>query len=119
MRRQQKSRNPWSALLAVLLGTLAGASALAFNPSFTGGLSIAELGADARTAGKTASIRPDAYAPSLKLGSSGDDGSALHPRQDVTDAWAAGLRTLLPAALGLPVDVARTRDGRTRAPPAA
>ena len=116
---RQKRRNSWSALLAVLLGALAGASALGLNASFAGGLSAAEHAADVRTTGKAASVRPDAFDPSLRLGGSDGNDAALDPRHDDRDRWAEGLRSVLPSAFDLPVDIALTRDGRTRAPPAA
>lgn len=118
-RSRQRGRSSWSALLAVLLGALAGASAFGLTNTFAGGLSIAEHNADARTTGKTASIRPDAFDPSLRLAGADGPDAALHPCTDATDLWAYGPQTVLPVAFDLPVSIARTRDGRTRAPPHA
>lgn len=119
MKHRQRRRHSWSALLAVLLSALAGASALGINASFAGGLSVAAHATDVRTTGKAASVRPDAFDPTLKLGGAGGDDAALHPRDDVAHRWADGLRAVLQTAFDLPVSIARTRDGRTRAPPAA
>lgn len=116
---RHKRRDSWSALLAVLLGALASFSAMGLNASFAGGLSIAEHGADVRTTGKAASVRPDAFEPTLKLGGPDGDDAALHPRGSDAHRWADVPRSVLRAAFGLPVSIALTRDGRTRAPPTA
>ena len=117
MTRRQTRRNPWSTLFAALLSALAGVSAFGVNASHAGGLSAAEHAADLRATGKTASIRPDAFDPSLRLGGSNGSDVALHPRDIAAESWANGLQSVLPAAFRLPVSIARTRDGRTRAPP--
>ncbi len=118
LRGRQNSRNSWSAVLAALLGVLAGVSAFGLNASFAGGPSI-EHGADARIAGKPASVRPDTFDPSLNLGGLADAGAALGSRGLETDLWPGSLQSALPADFELPVDIARTRDGRSRAPPRA
>jgi hypothetical protein len=116
---RQRSRNSWSALLAVLLGALAGASTFTLSTSFAGGLSIAGHSADARTASKPATVRPDKFDASLNLGGLDDPAAALAAHGcDIVD-WPPGQAAVLPAAFDLPADVARTRDGRTRAPPRA
>lgn len=119
LRGRLRSRNSWSALLAVLLGALAGASAFAPSPSFAGGSAVAGHGADARTAAKPASVRPDTGNPAQSLGGLDDIGAALAARAIEAETWSAQSTALIPAAFGLPVSVTRTRDGRTRAPPRA
>ncbi|CAN0343689.1 unnamed protein product, partial [Phaeothamnion confervicola] len=114
-----KGRNSWSTLLAVLLGALAGASAFGLSTSFSGGLSIAGQSADTRAPVKPASVRLDTADPSLNLGGLDDPGAALLARETDADLWTNGAPSVLPAALDLPISVARTRDGRSRAPPHA
>ncbi|MCC7251433.1 hypothetical protein [Hyphomicrobium sp.] len=116
---RQQSRNSWSALLAVVLGALAGATSLGLNTSFAGGLSIAEHGRDVRTTGKPASVRPDTIDPSLNLGGLDDPSAALAAGDIDTGRWTGARITVLPAPFLLPLSIARTRDGRTRAPPHA
>ena len=112
-----KSRNSWSAILAVLLSTLAGASAFGLNGSFAGGTSIAEQNADTRSASKPASLRTDKFDPSLNLGGLADPGPGLDSSGHGLSPWTGSPRLRLPAALSLPVSVERMRDGRSRAPP--
>lgn len=119
-RNRQRGRSSWSALLAAIIGALASASALSFNPTFAGGLSVAERGADVRATSKAASLRHDFFDPSLRLGGPSGDDSALDPRDDEADTWTRALHAFpAPAGPVLPVDIERIRDGRTRAPPAA
>ncbi|WP_139247879.1 hypothetical protein [Hyphomicrobium sp. CS1GBMeth3] len=119
-RNRQRSRSSWSALLAAVLGALASVSTLGFSPTFAGGLSVAERGADVRATSKAASLRQDLFDPSLRLGGPSDGDPAVDPRDNEADAWACALRSLpAPSVRVLPVSVERVRDGRTRAPPAA
>lgn len=114
---QLRSRNSWSAILAVLLSTLAGVFAFGLSGSFAGGPSIAEQSTDARTAGKPASLRADKYDPSLNLGGLTDPGPGLESYGHGISPWTGSAQLLLPAALSVPISVERMRDGRSRAPP--
>jgi hypothetical protein len=106
-------------LLAVLLGVLTSASAFAFNNNFTGGLSAAEHIATARTAGTTSSVRSDTADPSLSFGGTGDIDAALIAGNPNAFVLNGVVSFVLPASLDLPSDIARIRDGRSRAPPSA
>ena len=113
------SRKSWSALLAVLLGALASVTAFGLSTSFAGGLSIAGHSADARTGVTPASLRTDTFDASFDFGGVDDPGAALTASDLDTDSWTSASTSVLPAAFDLPTSVARTRDGRTRAPPRA
>lgn len=119
LRSRQRNRNSWSAFLAVLLGVLASASTFSFSASFGGGASIAGHSADTRTTSKPATVRLDRFDPSLNFGGLDDPTAALAARDAETVPAMSGTTQVLPAAFELPADVARTRDGRTRAPPHA
>ncbi len=115
---RQARRSPWAAFLAVVLGMLAGAaSALGVSTSLPGGTSVSETATDARSTGKPISVRLDAYDPSLGFGG-GEPPVALHGDEAFSP-------TLFQSSLiraqhfGLPVDVARIRNGLSRAPPLA
>jgi hypothetical protein len=118
-RGRQQSRNSWSALLAVLLGALASASTFALSTSFAGGLSIAGHSADTRNTSNPATVRPDRVDASLNVGGLDDPTVALAPHHTEAEVWISGFDIVQPVALALPADIARTRDGRTRAPPHA
>lgn len=118
-RNRQQSRNSWSALLAVLLGALASASTFALSTSFAGGLSIAGHSADTRNTSNPATVRPERFDASLNFGGLDDPTAALAPHHVEAGAWISGVVTSQPVAFALPTDIARTRDGRTRAPPHA
>lgn len=118
-RSRQGCRNSWSALLAVLLGALAGASTFALSTSFAGGLSIAGHSAEARAAGKPATVRIDRFDGSLSFGGLDDPTAALSSHDDEVASWSSRVVKSLPPTYEPVVDVARTRDGRTRAPPCA
>lgn len=113
------SRKSWSALLAVLLGALAGATAFGLSTSFAGGLSIAGHSADARAGVKPASLRTDTFDASFDFGGLDDPSVALAASDLDADPWTPASASVLPPAFDLPVSVVRTRDGRTRAPPRA
>lgn len=118
-RSRQRSWNSWSALLAVLLGALASATTLALSTSFAGGLSIAGHSADTRNTSDPATIRPDRFEASLSSGGLDDPTAALAPHDVEVAVWTSAIVMSLPTAFTLPADMARTRDGRTRAPPHA
>ncbi len=118
-RNRQRSRNSWSALLAVVLGALASASTFALSTGFAGGLSIAGHSADSRNTSNPATVRPDRFDASSNFGGLDDPAAALAPHDLEAAPWMSGFVTSLPAAFILPADIARIRDGRTRAPPHA
>jgi hypothetical protein len=118
-RGRLEGRNSWSALLAVVLGVLAGLSASGLSASFAGGPSIVEHGTDARSTSKPSSVRPDRLDPSLNLGGLDDPAAALAARGHESDLWADARPAVPPVAIEVTADIARTRDGRTRAPPHA
>jgi hypothetical protein len=101
----------------VLLGALASVSAFGLSTSLAGGLSIAGHSADARVGVKPASLRTDTFDASFDFGGLDDQGAALAASDLDTDPWTSASASVIPAALDLPVSVARARDGRTRAPP--
>ncbi|WP_295555933.1 hypothetical protein [uncultured Hyphomicrobium sp.] len=107
-------------MLAALLGALTSAAAAGPSASFVTAPIVAEHGGDARsTTAKPATVRPEAYDISLNLGGLDDSGTALAARDGEPLLWTSALDLSLPAAFDLPVSAARTRDGRTRAPPVA
>lgn len=115
---RQKTRSPWAAILAVVLGALAGfASGFGFATSTAGGISISDHGLDARTAGKSASVRLDASNPDASVGGTSPD--AALSRSESFDPWPRETCLALPGAFRLPIAVALVRDGRSRAPPVA
>lgn len=117
-RRHIGGRDSWSALLAVLLSALASAAALGPDAGFARSLSIAGHGADAHPADRAILLRIDVSEPSLRLGSNAG-GDALLPKGSGDLHWP-DVSSIAPAAdFGLVTDVARTRDGLTRAPPGA
>lgn len=116
---RQRSRNSWSALLAVLLGALASASTFALSTSFAGGLSIAGHSADTRTTGKPVTVRPDRFDAAPNFGGLDDPTAALTSSDDEAQPWSSRVVPSLPPIYEPAADVARTRDGRTRAPPRA
>lgn len=119
LNHRQRSRNSWSALLAVLLGVLTSTAAFGLSTSNAGGLSVVAHGADLRTTGNTASVRPHAFEPFLRLGGASGPDAALHARSVDVDLWTPGLLAVLPTSFDLPISVARARVGLTRAPPRA
>jgi S-formylglutathione hydrolase FrmB len=98
---------------------LAGASTFTLSASFAGGFSIAGHSADTRSSSTPATVRPDRFDASLSFGGPDDPSAALPPRDYDAAHPSTGLATILASAFELPADVARTRDGRTRAPPQA
>lgn len=115
---RQKNRSPWAAILAVVLGALAGfASGFGLASSTAGGISVADHGLDARTAGKSASVRLDSSDRDTSLG--GTAPAALPRGSESFAPWPGETRLGLPHAYLLPISVALVRDGRTRAPPVA
>lgn len=118
-RARQQSRNSWSALLAVLLGVLAGISTFTVSASVAGGLSVAGHSADARSTSKPATIRPDRLDASMNVGGFDDPTAALPPHTYDAAHRPSAIADLLSPAFDVPADIARTRDGRTRAPPLA
>ena len=119
LRNWLNGRNSWTALLAALLGVLAAASGLGVSASTAGGLAAAEQTADTRTAGKPATLRHQLADPSLNLGEGADAGAALAAADLITNPWPSGLGEKLPMSFDVAIDIGRTRDGRTRAPPRA
>lgn len=118
--RPKGRRKPWTAFLAALLGALTSVVAAAAPPSFVGHLAVADHGSDARaTAAKPAAVRSQASDAALNGGGLDDPGAALAARDHDPVLWTASLALPLPWAFGLPVSAARTRDGRSRAPPRA
>lgn len=115
---RQISLNPWSALLAVVLGILAVAgSALATGTSVAGGQSVAERGLDPRAPWKPTTVGLEAFDPASNLrGSNGPD-SAITACAALADAWAGGLEPTPACDFGLPDNAAHARNGLTRAPP--
>ena len=76
-------------------------------------------GADTRSTSTPTTVRPDRFDSALNFGGLDDPSSAL-PSQAYEAAYrSTGLVSGLPAPFALAIDVARTRDGRTRAPPQA
>ncbi|MDQ8699122.1 hypothetical protein [Hyphomicrobium sp. LHD-15] len=107
-----------AAFLAVVLGMLAGAaSALGVSTSLPGGPSVSEASTDARSTGKPVSVRLDAYDPSLGFG--GGDSSVAFGGDDTFSPALFLTSPIRPHAFGLPIDVARIRNGLSRAPPLA
>lgn len=118
-RRRIGGRDPWSALLAVLLSALASAAALGPDVGFARGLSVAGHGADAHPADKAVLLRVDISDPSLRLGGNVGADAVLPSRGGGDPLWPDVTHIAPAADFGLVVDVARTRDGLTRAPPRA
>ncbi len=116
---RQRSRKTWSTLLAALLSVVASASTFTLSASFAGGLSIAGHSADTRSTSTPATVRPDRLDAALNVGGLDDPTAALAAQDYDPAPWVAGLVSIVPAAFTLPANVARTRDGRTRAPPRA
>lgn len=111
-------RNPWAAILAVVLGMLAGAaSALGVSTNLPGGTSVSEQGSDTRSTGKPVSVRLDAYDPSIGFG--GDDPTVALRNDETLLSRICNSRPVRTHAFGLPVDFARVRNGLSRAPPVA
>lgn len=118
--RRPRGRNSWTAFLAALLGALTSAVATGPATSFAGAPMVASHASDARaTTAKPAAVRPAASDLALNLGGLDEPGSALAARDCDPVLWTSALDQPLPAAFDLPVSAARTRDGRTRAPPSA
>lgn len=111
-------RNPWTAILAVLLGMLAGAvSAIGVSASPSGATSISEQTTDTRSTGKPASVRQEVY--DIAIGSGGDDATAALLCDETFPSSTGRASAANPKAFRLPVSFARIRDGLTRAPPLA
>jgi hypothetical protein len=111
-------RNPWTAILAVLLGLLAGAvSAIGVSASPSGGTSVSEQTTDTRSTGKPNSVRLDTY--DVAIGFGGDDPTAALVADEAPPVGAHHASTTKLQAFHLPIRFARIRDGLTRAPPLA
>jgi hypothetical protein len=113
----QLRRNPWAALLAVLLGILAGAaSALGVSTTQSGSTSVSEQATDAGSRSKPLSVRFDVSDPSIGFG--GDDDTSFALRNDEGAlSHPFHLKPVHRQAFRLPVSIARVRNGLTRAPP--
>lgn len=118
--RRPRGRSSWTAFLAALLGALTSAVAAGPSTSFAGTPIVAEHTSGTRaTLAKPIAVRPVASDLALNLGGLDDPGAALAARDYHPVLWTSALDYPLPVAFDLPVSAARTRDGRTRAPPSA
>jgi len=114
-----RRRNSWTALLATLLSVWASAAAFGVSASFASTAAATGHGTDARAANAPASLRADTSETGLSFGGSDDHGSALPAPGASVATWTITAEIVRPTAFDLPVDPARARDGRTRAPPRA
>jgi hypothetical protein len=104
--------------LAVFLGVIAGAaSALGVGTNLSGSASVSEQTTNTHSTGKPVSVRLDAYDPSIGFGG-GDPTLALRSDDNSLSRLFHSDPIRL-QAFGLPVVVARVRDGLSRAPPLA
>lgn len=118
-RARPERRNSWSSLLAVLLGVLTGASVFALNTTSSGTQSAAEHVAPARAAGTPASLRAEMVDPGLNFGGAPDNSAALLSSDRPDDFGPRASTASRLVTFDLLHDIARVRDGRTRAPPEA
>ncbi|MGE0025341.1 MAG: hypothetical protein AB7S70_17100 [Hyphomicrobium sp.] len=106
-------------MLATLLSVWASAAAFGVSTGVATTAAATGHGSDVRSASAPASLRADTTEAGLSFGGTDDHGFALPAPGASIATWTTSTVIVQPAAFDLPVDAARTRDGRTRAPPHA